>query len=66
MGVLLREKRYLFFLISNNAIIGVRGKAFAPQLMLLSIGLPDEKQLMGAYSKVPKGRETTDGGASPR
>ena len=58
MGVLLREKRYLFFLISNNAIIGVRGKAFAPQLMLLSIGLPDEKQLMGAYSKVPNQRST--------
>ena len=44
----------------------VRGKACALQLMLISIGLPDEKQLMGAYSKVPKGRETTDGGASPR
>jgi hypothetical protein len=28
-------------------IIGVRGKACAPQLMLLSIGFPDEKQLMG-------------------
>ncbi len=30
--------------------------------MLLFIGFPDEKQLMGAYFKVPKGRETTDGG----
>ena len=38
--------------------IGVRGKACAPQLMLLSIGLPDEKQLMGAYSKVPNQRST--------
>ena len=26
--------------------------------MLLSIGLPDEKQLMGAYSKVPNQRST--------
>ena len=33
--------------------------------MRLLFGFPDEKQLMGAYSKVPKGRETTDGGASP-
>ena len=47
-------------------IIAVRGKACAPQLMLLFIGFPDEKQLMGAYSKVPKGRETTDGGVNPR
>ena len=58
MGVLLREKRYLFVSYSNIAIIGVRGKACAPQLMLLSIGLPDEKQLMGAYSKVPNQRST--------
>ena len=36
----------------------VRGKACALQLMLISIGLPDEKQLMGAYSKVPNQRST--------
>ena len=29
------------------------------------IRFPDDKQLMGAYSKVPKGRETTDGGITP-
>ena len=32
-------------------IIGVRGKACAPQLMLLSIGFPDEKQFKGACPK---------------
>ena len=53
-------------LLAGLQIIAVWGKACAPQLMLLFIGFPDEKQLMGAYSKVPKGRETTDGGGNPR
>ena len=45
--------------------IGVRGKSRAPLLMRLLFGFPDDKLFKGAYSKVPKGRETTDGGITP-
>ena len=41
-----------------SQIIGVWGKSRAPLLMRLLFGFPDEKQLMGAYSKVPNQRST--------
>ena len=42
----------------RNRNIGVWGKSRAPLLMRLLFGFPDEKQLMGAYSKVPNQRST--------
>ena len=46
-------------------IIGVRGKACAPQLMLLSIGFPDEKQLIGAYHKSRRDERPQTGAQAP-
>ena len=46
-------------------IISVRGKACAPQLMLLSIGFPDEKQLIGAYHKSRRDERPQTGAQAP-
>ena len=52
--------------VSAPEIIDARGTFLPLPFRPLHICVSDEKQLIGAYSKVPKGRETTDGGGNPR
>ena len=50
----------------HKYFIAVPGKFIPLPFIFFSIGISNEQQSNGAYSKVPEGRKTTDGGASPR
>ena len=63
VGLQIRPNDRVFNLPIKDIV--VRGKSRAPLLMRLLFGFPDDKLFKGAYSKVPKGRETTDGGVTP-